>query len=139
MGDGINDVPAIEAADVGLSVSNATEVAKEAADFILLEQDLSVIVEGIVEGRKTFANTLKYIFISTGSTFGNMCSVAFSSLFLPFLLMLPKQILLTNFMTDLPFLTLPSDKVMLPSFSDCKWDNNCSEDICFFRHSQFIV
>lgn len=111
LGDGINDVPAIEAADVGLSVSNATEVAREAADFILLEQDLSVIVEGIVEGRKTFANTLKYIFISTGSTFGNMCSVALSSLFLPFLPMQPKQILLTNFMTDLPFLTLPSDKV----------------------------
>lgn len=123
LGDGINDVPAIEAADVGLSVSNATEVAKEAADFILLEQDLSVIVEGIVEGRKTFANTLKYIFISTGSTFGNMCSVAFSSLFLPFLPMLPKQILLTNFMTDLPFLTLPSDKVDVAQLQrPGKWD-----------------
>ncbi len=123
LGDGINDVPAIEAADVGLSVSNATEVAKEAADFILLEQDLSVIVEGIIEGRKTFANTLKYIFISTGSTFGNMCSVALSSLFLPFLPMQPKQILLTNFMTDLPFLTLPSDKVDVAQLQrPGKWD-----------------
>ncbi|WP_245859784.1 magnesium-translocating P-type ATPase [Spirosoma aerolatum] len=111
MGDGINDVPAINAADVGITVDNATDVARDAADFILLEKDLSVIADGISEGRKTFANTLKYIYISTGSTFGNMCSVALASLFLPFMPMLPKQILLTNFLTDFPFLSIPSDNV----------------------------
>lgn len=111
LGDGINDVSAINAADVGISVSNATDVAREAADFVLLEKDLMVLTEGIREGRKTFANTMKYLYISTGSTFGNMCSVAVASFFLPFLPMLPKQILLTNFLTDFPFLTISSDKV----------------------------
>jgi P-type Mg2+ transporter len=111
MGDGINDVTAIHAADVGISVSNAVDVAREAADFVLMEKDLSVLVEGIKEGRKTFSNTLKYIYISTGSTFGNMCSVAVASLILPFLPMLPKQILLTNFITDFPYLTVASDNV----------------------------
>jgi Mg2+-importing ATPase len=111
MGDGINDVSALHAADTGISVSNAVDIARESADFILLEKDLSVLTDGIQEGRRTFANTMKYIFISTGSTFGNMVSVAFASLLLPFLPMLPKQILLTNFMTDFPFLTIPSDNV----------------------------
>ncbi len=111
MGDGINDVSAIKAADVGISVENAVDVAREAADFVLMEKDLSVIVDGIREGRKTFANTLKYLYISTGCTFGNMCSVAFASLVLPFLPMLPKQILLTNFLTDFPFLTVTTDNV----------------------------
>jgi Mg2+-importing ATPase len=111
MGDGINDVSAIKAADVGISVENAVDVAREAADFVLMEQDLSVIVDGIKEGRKTFANTLKYIFINTGSTFGNMFSVAAASLILPFLPMLPKQILLTNFITDFPYLSVASDEV----------------------------
>ena len=111
MGDGINDVSAINAADIGISVENAVDVAKEAADFVLMEKDLSVLVDGIREGRKTFSNTLKYIFISTGSTFGNMCSVAVASLILPFLPMLPKQILLTNFITDFPYLTVASDNV----------------------------
>jgi Mg2+-importing ATPase len=111
MGDGINDVSAINAADVGISVDNAVDVAKEAADFVLLEKNLSVLVDGIQEGRKTFANTLKYIFINTGSTFGNMFSVAVASLLLPFLPMLPKQILLTNFITDFPYLTIASDNV----------------------------
>lgn len=111
MGDGINDVSAINAADVGISVSNAVDVAREAADFVLMEKDLMVLVDGIKEGRKTFANTLKYIFINTGSTFGNMFSVAFASLILPFLPMLPKQILLTNFITDFPYLTIASDNV----------------------------
>lgn len=111
MGDGINDVSAINAADVGISVSNAVDVAREAADFVLLEKDLSVLVDGILEGRKTFANTLKYIFINTGSTFGNMFSVAIASLLLPFLPMLPKQILLTNFITDFPYLMVASDNV----------------------------
>jgi P-type Mg2+ transporter len=111
MGDGINDVSAIHAADVGISVENAVDVAREAADFVLMEKDLSVLVEGIKEGRKTFANTLKYIFINTGSTFGNMFSVAIASLLLPFLPMLPKQILLMNFITDFPYLTVASDNV----------------------------
>ncbi|MBC7408593.1 MAG: magnesium-translocating P-type ATPase [Arcicella sp.] len=111
MGDGINDVTAIHAADVGISVENAVDVAREAADFVLMEKDLSVLVEGIKEGRKTFANTLKYIFINTGSTFGNMFSVAVASLLLPFLPMLPKQILLMNFITDFPYLTVASDNV----------------------------
>ncbi len=111
MGDGINDVSAISAADVGISVENAVDVAREAADFVLMEKNLMVLVEGIKEGRKTFANTLKYIFINTGSTFGNMFSVAIASLILPFLPMLPKQILLTNFITDFPYLTIASDNV----------------------------
>ncbi len=111
MGDGINDVSAINAADIGISVENAVDVAKEAADFVLMEKDLSVLIEGIKEGRKTFANTLKYIFINTGATFGNMFSVAMASLILPFLPMLPKQILLTNFITDFPYLTIASDNV----------------------------
>lgn len=111
MGDGINDVSAINAADVGISVENAVDVAREAADFVLMEKDLSVLLDGIKEGRKTFANTLKYIFINTGSTFGNMFSVAVASLLLPFLPMLPKQILLTNFITDFPYLTIASDNV----------------------------
>lgn len=111
MGDGINDVSAINAADVGISVENAVDVAREAADFVLMEKDLMVLVDGIKEGRKTFANTLKYIFINTGSTFGNMCSVAIASLILPFLPMLPKQILLINFITDFPYLTVASDNV----------------------------
>jgi len=111
IGDGINDVSAINVADVGISVNNAVDIAKEAADFVLLEKDLMVIVDGIKEGRKTFANTLKYIFINTGSTFGNMFSVAIASLILPFLPMLPKQILLTNFITDFPYLSISSDNV----------------------------
>ncbi|WP_018341940.1 magnesium-translocating P-type ATPase [Cytophaga aurantiaca] len=111
MGDGINDVSAITAADVGISVENAVDVAREAADFVLIEKNLMVLIDGIKEGRKTFSNTLKYIFINTGSTFGNMFSVAIASLLLPFLPMLPKQILLTNFITDFPYLTIASDNV----------------------------
>lgn len=111
MGDGINDVAAINAADVGISVENAVDVAREAADFVLTEKNLSVLIDGIKEGRKTFANTLKYLYISTGSTFGNMISVAGASLVLPFLPMLPKQILLTNLISDFPFITIASDEV----------------------------
>lgn len=111
LGDGINDVAAINAADVGISTNNATDVAKEAADFVLLEKDLSVLADGVQEGRKSFANSMKYIFITTSATFGNMFSVAGASLMLPFLPMLPKQILLTNLLTDLPFLSIASDHV----------------------------
>ncbi len=111
MGDGINDVSAINAADVGISVDNAVDVAREAADFVLMEKELMVIVDGIKQGRKTFSNTMKYLYINTGATFGNMFSVAAASLVLPFLPMLPKQILLTNFLTDFPYLSVANDNV----------------------------
>jgi len=123
LGDGINDVAAINAADVGISVSNATDVARSAADFVLMEQDLGVLASGIREGRKTFSNTLKYIFITTGATFGNMISVAFASLLLPFLPMQPIQILLTNFLTDLPFLAVAMDNVDVEEIQkSSRWD-----------------
>ncbi len=109
--DGINDAPSLHTADVGISVANAMDVAKEAADLVLLKQDLDVLQHGILLGRKTFANTLKYVFIATSANFGNMFSVAIASLFLPFLPMLPKQILLINFLTDLPEMTIASDHV----------------------------
>jgi Mg2+-importing ATPase len=111
IGDGINDVAAINAADAGISTDNAVDVAKQAADFVLIEKDLSVLADGILEGRKSFANSMKYIFITTGATFGNMFSMAGASLLLPFLPMLPKQILLTNFITDFPALAIASDHV----------------------------
>lgn len=111
LGDGINDVPALHAADIGISVNNAADVARDAADVVLTEKNLDVVITGIREGRKTFANTLKYIHISTGSTIGNMMSVALASIFLPFLPMLPKQILLTNFLSDIPYIFIASDEV----------------------------
>ncbi|HEY5469719.1 MAG TPA: magnesium-translocating P-type ATPase, partial [Bacteroidales bacterium] len=100
IGDGINDASALHAADVGISVDTAADVAKDAADIVLLEKDLGVLVEGVREGRTTFANTLKYVFMATSANFGNMFSMAGISLFIPFLPLLPKQILLTNLMTD---------------------------------------
>ena len=111
MGDGINDASALHAADVGISVANAVDVAKEAADIVLLEKDLAVLEKGVREGRVTFANTLKYIFMATSANFGNMFSMAGASLFLPFLPLLPTQILLTNLLTDLPEMTIATDSV----------------------------
>jgi Mg2+-importing ATPase len=111
MGDGINDAPSLHSADVGISVQNAVDVAKDAADFVLLRQDLDVLKQGILLGRKNFANTLKYVFMATSANFGNMFSMAGASLFLPFLPMLPKQILLINFLTDLPEMAIAGDNV----------------------------
>ena len=125
MGDGINDAPALHTADVGISVENAVDVAKEAADFVLLEQSLDVLRLGIEQGRQTFANTLKYVFTTTSANFGNMFSMAGLSLFLPFLPLLPKQILLNNFMSDFPAMTIATDAVD-PEMVDKprRWDVN---------------
>lgn len=111
MGDGINDASALHAADVGISVDTAADVAKDAADIVLLEKDLGVLIQGVREGRTTFANTLKYVFMATSANFGNMFSMAGLSLFIPFLPLLPKQILLTNLLTDFPEMTIATDNV----------------------------
>jgi Mg2+-importing ATPase len=111
MGDGINDASALHAADIGISVDSAVDVAKDAADIVLLEKDLGVLVQGVQEGRKTFTNTLKYVFMATSANFGNMFSMAGASMFLSFLPLLPRQILLTNLITDLPEMTIATDSV----------------------------
>jgi Mg2+-importing ATPase len=111
MGDGINDASALHAADVSISVDSAVDVAKEAAEIVLLEKDLSVLVQGVKEGRTTFSNTLKYVFMATSANFGNMFSMAGVSLFLNFLPLLPKQVLLTNLFTDFPEMTIATDSV----------------------------
>lgn len=111
MGDGINDAPALHVADVSISVNTAVDVAKESADFVLQEKNLSILKNGVILGRATFANTLKYINITTSANFGNMFSMAGASLFLPFLPLLPKQILLINFISDFPAMTIAADTV----------------------------
>lgn len=111
LGDGVNDAPAMHAADTSVSVEHAVDVAREAADFVLVQQDLDVIRRGIEEGRRTFANTLKYVLTTTSANLGNMVSMAAASLFLPFLPLTAGQILLNNFLSDIPALGLADDSV----------------------------
>lgn len=129
IGDGINDASALHSADVGISVDSAVDVAKDAADIVLLERDLGVLARGVRLGRMTFLNTLKYVFMATSANFGNMFSMAGASLFLPFLPLLPKQVLLTNLFTDFPEMTIATDNV------DHEWvDKPRRWDIKFIRN-----
>lgn len=123
LGDGINDISALHSADVGIAVDSGADAAKEAADIVLLEKDLSVLSTGIEEGRKTFANTMKYVYMATSANFGNMFSMAGASLFLTFLPLLPKQVLLTNFLSDFPEMALATDSVDPSAVKrPIKWD-----------------
>ena len=125
LGDGINDANALHAADVGISVNTAVDVAKEAADLVLLDKDLSVLINGVKEGRKVFTNTIKYIFMATSANFGNMFSMAGASLLLPFLPLLPKQILLTNLLTDFPSMAIATDNIdTIDSIRPRQWNIN---------------
>ena len=111
LGDGINDSPALKAVDVGISVDTAVDIAKESADIILLEKSLMVLQEGVIEGRKVFANITKYIKMGASSNFGNMFSVLGASIFLPFLPMLPIQVLTNNLLYDFSQTAIPTDNV----------------------------
>jgi Mg2+-importing ATPase len=134
LGDGINDAPALHSADVSLSVDTAVDVAKEAADLILLKRDLHVLYDGVLEGRRTFANVRKYIMMGTSSNFGNMFSMAAASTFLPFLPMLPAQILLNNVLYDLSEVAIPLDHVDGDEIrSPQNWD------MTFIRNFMWII
>ncbi|VVC03813.1 putative copper-exporting P-type ATPase A [Candidatus Bilamarchaeum dharawalense] len=111
MGDGVNDAPSLKAADVGISVNNGTDIAKDAASVVLLRKSLNVVAEGIFEGRKTFSNIIKYIDSTISANFGNMFTLTIASLFLPFIPLLPSQILLNNLLSDVPMLTVSTDNV----------------------------
>ena len=134
LGDGINDAPPLHSADVGLSVDSAVDVAKDAADMILLKHDLNVLHDGVVEGRRTFANIMKYIMMGTSSNFGNMFSMAGASLFLPFLPMLPTQILLNNILYDISEVAIPLDSVDAEAIEKPRhWDTD------FIRNFMVVV
>jgi Mg2+-importing ATPase len=125
LGDGINDVSAMRSADVAISVENAVDVVKESADIVLLRQDLRTIIDAVLEGRKTFLNTMKYLFLQTSSNFGNVFSMAGASLIVPFLPMLPKQVLMANLLTDTAVMSIPTDEVDRDwTKSPKKWDMN---------------
>src|SRR5262247_2612781 len=111
MGDGINDAPSLYSADVGISVMSATDVAREAAAIILSRPGLDVLHRGIIEGRRASGNMMKYLLMGTSSNFGNVFSMAVASVFLPFLPMLPTQILLNNFLYDIAQIPIPTDRV----------------------------
>ena len=134
MGDGINDAPSLHVADVGISVDTAVDVAKAAADIILLEQDLNAVHAGVLEGRRTFGNIMKYIMMGTSSNFGNMFSMAGASLFLPFLPMLPTQILLNNILYDISEIPIPLDKV-----DDCETVTPKVLDLNFIRYFMLVI
>jgi P-type Mg2+ transporter len=133
LGDGINDAPSLHAADVGISVSSAVDVAKDSAEIILLEPGLSVLHRGILEGRQAFGNVMKYLLMGTSSNFGNMFSMAAATVFLPFLPMLPSQVLLNNLLYDLAQLTIPTDRVD-PSYiqKPHRWDIGLIRRFMFF-------
>jgi len=133
LGDGINDAPSLHAADVGISVAGAVDVAKDAADIILLARGLGVVHDGILEGRRAFGNVLKYLLMGTSSNFGNMFSMAGASLFLPFLPMLPTQILLNSFLYDLAQVTIPSDNVDAADLArPRRWDIRLIRDFMLY-------
>lgn len=133
LGDGINDIPSLHNADVGISVNTAVDVAKETASIVLLRKGLSTIADGIIEGRVTFSNTLKYILMGTSSNFGNMFSAAGASFFLPFLPMLPSQILLNNGLYDISQISIPSDNVDKESIAKPRhWDIKFIRDYMLF-------
>ena len=131
-GRGINDAPALHAADVGISVESAVDAAKDAADIVLLDKNLCVLLEGVREGRTTFANTLKYVFMTTSANFGNMFSMAGASLVASFLPMLPKQVLLLNLLSDLPAMAIATDRLDTEMIArPRRWD------LGFIRDSMF--
>ena len=134
LGDGINDAPSLHSADIGISVDSAVDVAKAAADMILMEHDLGVLHAGVLEGRRTFGNIMKYIMMGTSSNFGNMFSMAGASLFLPFLPMLPTQILLNNLLYDVSELPIPLDRV-----DDDYLSHPRSWDMRFIRNFMLVL
>jgi P-type Mg2+ transporter len=133
LGDGINDASAIRSSDVGISVNNAVDIAKESANIILTRKSLSDLKEGIIDGRKTFGNTMKYMMMATSSNFGNIFTVSVTSLFLPFLPILPTAILFSNLVYDASLITIPSDKV------DKDWINSPKKwDVKFLRKFMYV-